>query len=164
MKLIMNKQGECYAVKIEGVGANAQSKAETEIMQIIGYYIGEARREYGKAFKGRPSEHKLYTIMKLLEGDELHDRLYFGQRLVKKEVSQTERIVIAIKAAQAIAFLHENQILHCDIKPENFMMNVNGNHITISSFDFGFSLLLPPGETSIKADPKGTEFYMAPEI
>ncbi|MCS5711272.1 protein kinase domain-containing protein [Candidatus Berkiella aquae] len=164
VKLIMNKQGEHYAVKIEGVGANAENKAETEIMKIVGHYIGEAQREYGKDFKGRPSEHKLYTVMKLLEGEELHDRLYFGQRLVKKELDKTESIVIAIKAAEAIAFLHENRILHCDIKPENFMMNIEGAQITISSFDFGFSLQLPPGETSITADPKGTEFYLAPEI
>ncbi len=164
VKLIMNQAGQQFAVKIEGAGLAADNQAEKEIMQLVGLYIGEMQRQYGKEFKGRLSAHKLYTLMKLLKGHELHDHLYFGQRLVKKEVDEGSRLLIAIKAAEAIQFLHDNRIVHCDIKPENFMMNVDGDQITISSFDFGFSVKLPVGEDSIMDKPKGSDFYLAPEI
>ncbi len=164
VKLIMNKSGDQYAVKIEGTGVEAENNAEREIMKIVGYYIAEMNREYNKEYKGRHSEHKRYTVMKLLKGHELHDHLYFGQRLVKKQVDEPTRLLMAIKAAEAIQNLHDKRIIHCDIKPENFMMNVEGDQITISSFDFGFSIKLAKGRSSVLDKPKGTDFYLAPEI
>lgn len=164
VKLIMNRAGDQYAVKIEGAGVEAENNAEKEIMRIVGYYIAEMNREYNKEFKGRHSEHKRYTVMLLLKGHELHDHLYFGQRLVKKQVDEPTRLLMAIKSAEAIQVLHDKRIVHCDIKPENFMMNVDGDQITISSFDFGFSIKLAKGRVSVLDKPKGTDFYLAPEI
>lgn len=164
VKLIMNKSGDQYAVKIEGTGVEAENNAEKDIMKIVGYYIAELQRHYSKEYKGRYSEQKRYTVMKLLKGHELHDHLYFGQRLVKKQVDEPTRLLMAIKAAEAIQLLHDKRIIHCDIKPENFMMNVDGDQITISSFDFGFSIKLAKGRSSVFDKPKGTDFYLAPEI
>ena len=55
--------------------------------------------------------------------------------------------------------LHANGIAHCDIKPENIMINSQGQVILI---DFGFAAELQ--SHGFKSGVVGTPTYMAPEI
>lgn len=164
VKLIQNQQNDVFAVKIEGRDKRADDDAEIVIMRRVEQYFGEATRDYGKSFKGKFADKKLYTIMPLLRGKELHDDLYFGQRLARKEIGETQRILMAIQATKAISSLHEKGVIHGDIKPENFMINVKGDQINIISFDFGFSMVVDTPDGVVEDKAKGTEFYMPPEI
>ncbi|KAL3510898.1 hypothetical protein ACH5RR_030299 [Cinchona calisaya] len=74
-----------------------------------------------------------------------------------------ERIRIACDIARGILYLHEEcetQIIHCDIKPQNILMDDN-RCAKIS--DFGLAKLLNHDQTRTYTAVRGTRGYVAPE-
>ncbi|GMJ12399.1 hypothetical protein like AT1G34300 [Hibiscus trionum] len=73
------------------------------------------------------------------------------------------RIAITLNIARGIFYLHEEchvQIIHCDIKPENILMDDKG-HAKIA--DFGLAKLLMPNQSKTFTGIRGTRGYVAPE-
>ncbi|KAG8660588.1 hypothetical protein MANES_02G177400v8, partial [Manihot esculenta] len=74
-----------------------------------------------------------------------------------------ERIEIALNIARGIFYLHEEcetQIIHCDIKPENILIDEKGG---VKIADFGLSKLLMPNQSKTYTGVRGTRGYVAPE-
>jgi serine/threonine protein kinase len=70
----------------------------------------------------------------------------------------TERALdLSTQAIAAVAHAHANKIIHCDVKPENFIL-FPGNRLRLS--DFGFSKI---ALRTVKASGSGTLGYLAPE-
>lgn len=70
---------------------------------------------------------------------------------------------IALGAARAIAYLHEScreRIIHCDIKPENILLDVSYN---AKVADFGLAKLLGREFSHVLTTLRGTRGYLAPE-
>jgi serine/threonine protein kinase len=61
------------------------------------------------------------------------------------------------QAIAAVSHAHANKIIHCDVKPENFIL-FPGNRLRLS--DFGFSKI---ALKTVKASGSGTLGYLAPE-
>jgi serine/threonine protein kinase len=61
------------------------------------------------------------------------------------------------QAVAAVSHAHANKIIHCDVKPENFIL-FPGNRLRLS--DFGFSKI---ALKTVKASGSGTLGYLAPE-
>ncbi|XP_027178530.1 G-type lectin S-receptor-like serine/threonine-protein kinase LECRK3 [Coffea eugenioides] len=77
--------------------------------------------------------------------------------------SWDERTKIARDIARGILYLHEEcetQIIHCDIKPQNILMDEN-RCPKIS--DFGLAKLLKRDQTRTHTTFRGTKGYVAPE-
>lgn len=77
-----------------------------------------------------------------------------------------ERLHVAYELAQAMLYLHRNNIVYRDLKPDNIGFDKNG---TVKLFDFGLAKELRPN----KMNPDGTynltgrtgsRRYMAPEV
>ena len=64
--------------------------------------------------------------------------------------------------AQALAFTHQQGITHRDVKPENVLLQDNGN---IALCDFGISKDIISGayESTLNLSAAGTQAYCAPE-
>ncbi|KAL4603884.1 hypothetical protein ACB092_10G155300 [Castanea dentata] len=74
-----------------------------------------------------------------------------------------ERIEIARNIAKGILYLHEeceSQIIHCDIKPQNILMD---EYRCPKISDFGLAKLLKPDQTNTFTGIRGTKGYVAPE-
>ncbi|XP_044469562.1 G-type lectin S-receptor-like serine/threonine-protein kinase LECRK1 [Mangifera indica] len=81
----------------------------------------------------------------------------------EKQPTWVERMGIARDIARGILYLHdecETQIIHCDVKPQNILMDQN-RCAKIS--DFGLAKLLKPDQTNTLTGIRGTRGYVAPE-
>lgn len=101
-------------------------------------------------WEGRP-----YLIQRFVSGGSLRDRLERSSRL---ELDET--ITVCSEVGSGLNALHENGLIHRDVKPENILFDERGSAM-ISDFglvkDPGASMLTMPGKTI------GTTWYMAPE-
>ncbi|KAF6147473.1 hypothetical protein GIB67_021299 [Kingdonia uniflora] len=74
-----------------------------------------------------------------------------------------ERVGIALNIARGVLYLHEEcetQIIHCDIKPQNILMD---EFFCAKIADFGLAKLLKPDQTRTFTGIRGTRGYVAPE-
>ncbi len=78
------------------------------------------------------------------------------QRL-QKRTALTTALDYAEQMLSAVAYAHENRIIHCDIKPDNFLLFAD-NQIRLT--DFGIARV---AHRTIKASGAGTVGYIAPE-
>ena len=74
------------------------------------------------------------------------------------EPSVNERRRVAEELAEAVAYIHSQQVVHRDLKPSNIMITNNGNYVKV--IDFG---LADTSSHAILKQPAGTMRYMAPE-
>lgn len=106
--------------------------------------------DYGK-YEGNP-----FLVMELLTGGTLKDRL--GTPLT---VAQSVNLLLPI--VSALAYAHDQHVLHRDVKPSNILMNREGEPVLT---DFGIAKLLDIEEKHTLTGTGvgvGTPEYMAPE-
>lgn len=80
-----------------------------------------------------------------------------------KLLDWSTRFDIAIATAQGIAYFHEqcrNRIIHCDIKPENILLDEN---FCPKVSDFGLAKLMGREHSHVVTMVRGTRGYLAPE-
>ncbi|ELP94693.1 protein serine/threonine kinase, putative [Entamoeba invadens IP1] len=84
-----------------------------------------------------------------------------------EEVDMKMRVKMMIDAAKGISYLHENGILHRDIKPDNFLvfsLDLN-DYVNAKLADFGSSRNINILMTNMTfTNGVGTPIYMAPEV
>ena len=96
-----------------------------------------------------------FLLMEYVDGPNLRSLL------VDHRLSPHEALAIVPPLCDALEFAHQRNIVHCDIKPENLILNTDGK---VKIADFGIARIL--GQTSTDAEPEkaaGTPAYMAPE-
>ena len=76
---------------------------------------------------------------------------------IERRISSARALDLAGQALASLAYAHEKKIIHCDIKPENFIL-FPGNQLKLA--DFGFAKL---SLRTLKASGSGTIDYIAPE-
>ncbi len=79
-----------------------------------------------------------------------------GDRL-ERRISTARAINLAEQALAALAHAHEHRIIHCDIKPENYIL-FPGYQLRLADFGFAKRVL-----RTLKASGSGTIDYIAPE-
>jgi eukaryotic-like serine/threonine-protein kinase len=92
-----------------------------------------------------------YLVLEYLGEQTLHRHL-----LEHGALGLAEALHINSAIASAVEYLHENGVVHCDIKPQNVVLTERGQPKLI---DFGFARSLH----STSSEPFGTQTYAAPE-
>lgn len=73
--------------------------------------------------------------------------------------SEDVTAVYTKQTTEGLAFLHENHVVHRDIKGGNVLVDIDG---TVKLADFGSAATL--SDIALKKDMHGTPFWMAPEV
>ncbi|XP_055809662.1 LEAF RUST 10 DISEASE-RESISTANCE LOCUS RECEPTOR-LIKE PROTEIN KINASE-like 1.1 isoform X2 [Solanum dulcamara] len=70
------------------------------------------------------------------------------------------RMNIAVETAGALAYLHSSDVIHCDVKTNNILLDHN---FSVKVADFGISRLFPNNVSHISTTPRGTPGYIDPK-
>lgn len=96
------------------------------------------------------------------ESPSLFESFLATKKKLQEEQKQMGRIAdIGLPIAQALEYLHTNNICYLDLKPQNVGFDRNG-HVRL--FDFGFSYSFSSDKDRYTKGFTGTIRYMAPEI
>lgn len=106
---------------------------------------------------GETSARESFLVMELLQGEDL------AQRLTRAGLSVEESLIVVRRAAEALAFAHDQGIVHRDVKPSNLFL-VGGDVERVKVLDFGVARApLQTGALTRTGAMLGTVGYMAPE-
>lgn len=107
---------------------------------------------YGINFQSFTNSHELQPtiISEFIENGSLSDVLNH-----KKELTETKKFICLIGIAEAMRYLHEQNSVHLNLKPENILFD-NNDYPIICDYCFSNCLSLKKTQESIK--------HMAPEL
>lgn len=80
-----------------------------------------------------------------------------------EKLNLCERVKLLIQVCEAVGFMHQNLVIHCDLKPSNILVTAEGK---VKVLDFGISQLNSVQHDSSSAQPGLRAFtpdYAAPE-
>jgi formylglycine-generating enzyme required for sulfatase activity len=118
----------------------ARAIAQIHHANVVGIYrVG--------AVAGRP-----YLVTELVRGTSL--------ARLDKPLPHQAALDIAIGIARGLAAAHRRNVVHCDLKPSNVMIDADG---IAKIIDFGLARIAADGARGLLA-PVGTPDYMAPEV
>eukprot|EP00873_Tetraselmis_striata_P019425 jgi/Tetstr1/439689/TSEL_028108.t1 len=98
-----------------------------------------------------PNEEKLMMVMEYVDG---------GSVEIKHPLPEEQARKLFQDAAKGLYYLHENNIIHGDVKPDNMMMSDEEGIVKLT--DFGSASMLEHGDTMSKTT--GTPAFMCPEM
>ena len=98
--------------------------------------------------------HLAYLVMELVEGPTLADVL------ARERLSLDEITGIGGDVADVLAYIHEQGVVHRDVKPSNLLPDREGR---VRLADFRISRLVDGGELTAAGATVGTAAYLSPE-
>ena len=182
-KLDVDERFERLRSAISGTMSNFYMARDRETKNIVGLKIAKKDKleSFEARFKGlnKPSEGEIaaslhhpnvvettefglttdnlpYAVMEYLDGPGMHELIHNCD-----EILSGRRLNLIRQMAEALVYVHEQEFIHRDVCPRNFI--VRKDMSTLKLIDFG--LTLPA--TSYFTQPgnrTGTPNYMAPEI
>ena len=96
-----------------------------------------------------------YLVMELVEGTDLSRTLAARG---SPGLPVDEALAYARQTCEALQYVHEQQVVHRDVKPHNLVLNADG----VVLVDFGIAREADEHDTGTRAI--GTPLYMAPEV
>ncbi|XP_060214790.1 LEAF RUST 10 DISEASE-RESISTANCE LOCUS RECEPTOR-LIKE PROTEIN KINASE-like 1.1 isoform X1 [Lycium barbarum] len=102
---------------------------------------------------------ELLLVYEYIPNGTLADHLH-GDGMKDRSLAWPIRMNIAIETAGALAYLHASDIIHCDVKTNNILLDHN---FGVKVADFGISRLFPNDVSHISTAPRGTPGYIDPK-
>lgn len=149
VKIVEDQDRNLYVLKIQ---KHPIEENEKKCLEKMGYLeFNDSSSKHGK---------KHYLLQKYFAGITLEEYLELNPQM-----SLTEKKGLLCLLIQALQELHEKNIVHGDLKPNNFIiLNGKNNQVQIKAIDFGGAYILKDGTKFIHVKcPIGALEYRAPE-
>ncbi|KAL5782743.1 hypothetical protein ACOSP7_007772 [Xanthoceras sorbifolium] len=102
------------------------------------------------------TKSKIYLVMEYASGGELFAKVLRRGRLTESAARRYFQQLVS-----ALHFCHQNGVAHRDVKPQNLLLDQNGN---LKVSDFGLSALPEQLKNGLLHTACGTPAYTAPEV
>uniref|UniRef100_A0A803M4A9 Protein kinase domain-containing protein n=1 Tax=Chenopodium quinoa TaxID=63459 RepID=A0A803M4A9_CHEQI len=102
---------------------------------------------------------ELLLVYEYISNGTVADHLH-GKLAQSNVLRWSTRLSIAVETAEALSFLHENEVIHRDVKTTNILLD---DSFKVKVADFGLSRLFPDNVTHVSTAPQGTPGYVDPE-
>jgi eukaryotic-like serine/threonine-protein kinase len=146
--------GRTVAVKILTPEGIADADTRTRFLQEAKVSAALVHDHIIRIFDYGEEQGYPFIVMEFLVGSDLKGAIR-DQRLG----DEANRLRIALEGARALQFVHENKLIHRDIKPDNLHVDDKGR---VRLMDFGIAKTEDVSLTKTGFQV-GTPFYMAPE-
>ncbi|MFN2291909.1 MAG: protein kinase domain-containing protein [Anaerolineae bacterium] len=101
---------------------------------------------------GKSPDNRLYIVMEYIDAPSL-------RKAMRRPIDEAETVKIIGQLCGALAFAHNNDIVHRDVKPENILVTDQG---VVKVLDFGIAKLTS-ASTVTRDKIVGTPEYISPE-
>ena len=149
---LVERNGENYVLKIYYPNFDVNKKILQTVYNFDFEMIVKVY-DFGKTYVD--GKHRYYELMEYLCGGTMSDYHLNG------DLDKFRRI--ALQGAAALAYCHQCNILHKDVKPSNFFFR-DKEHTELVLGDFGISSILDQDGKSHKTTQARTPIYAAPEM
>lgn len=141
------------AIKVMPKGGLKQKQIHT-ILREIKVHKSLSHGNIVQYFDFVETPENFCLVMEMMKGGELFERIEKVEQFTEKDARD-----IIFQAAQAVKYLHDNNVVHRDIKPENLVFSTDSLS-PVKLCDFGLSKVISDGTMT----PCGTVGYIAPEV
>ena len=107
---------------------------------------------------------RIYVVFEWCKGGELFQEINKKTK-TKKRYTECQIARVISQISSAIDYLHKNNIMHRDVKPENILYVHGGEHKgtgRVKLIDFGTAIKYTPGH--FQDEVYGSPCYMSPEV
>ncbi|XP_076465553.1 serine/threonine-protein kinase 17B-like [Babylonia areolata] len=149
--------GETVAAKVIRKRRKGKSCREEILREVVmlEYAMAHPRLVSLREVFETPSE--LILVTEYCSGGEL-----FHECVIEESFEEKDVIHLMVQILEGLCFLHENNIVHLDLKPQNILLTEPFPQGSIKICDLGFACLTNTGEDI--RDIIGTPDYVAPEV
>jgi serine/threonine protein kinase len=156
-KAIDNETGQVVAVK--QIAKEKISKGSHRVKVLVNEISCMRRLDHPNILKlERVYENNdfVYLVLEVAEGGDLFEKLSLQQTF-----NETTCAVLARNLLRPLAYMHEHEVMHRDLKLENILITSDEDETHIKIADFGFACKMTPEDMSMYC---GTPGYFAPEV
>jgi DNA-binding NarL/FixJ family response regulator len=148
------KDDEPLVVKILRSEVTQDKRSLARFMEEYNLVERIRSRHVARIFGHGVSESHAYLVMEFFDGGDLNKRL--GDKAMPPE----EALRIFRELMLALGDIHEQGILHRDLKPQNLMFRADGS---LAIVDFGIAKHVDSIDRTSQGEVLGTPRYMSPE-
>jgi DNA-binding NarL/FixJ family response regulator len=148
------KDDEPLVVKILRSGVTQDKRSLARFIEEYNLVERIRSRHVARIFGHGVSESHAYLVMEFFDGGDLNKRL--GDKAMPPE----EALRIFRELMLALGDIHEQGILHRDLKPQNLMFRADGS---LAIVDFGIAKHVDSIDRTSQGEVLGTPRYMSPE-
>lgn len=128
-----------------------------KLLRELRFLIGLDHPNIAKCFTLLHTDLNRYLVLEYCEGGTLRDLMRCSDWLTAQQ-----RIQLVIDLLKGLAYAHNLKIVHCDVKPENVLLQLGADGWVVKVSDFGIAHLQQ--ETDQHSGSRtGSPAYMAPE-
>lgn len=106
-------------------------------------------------------DQNIYIVQEIVSTGDLF-RYLESRNAGKGRMTEHEVSILAKQLFTALHYLHEENIVHRDVKLENILIDSHDDQIRVKLTDFGFATYKESDELLFKG--VGSRYYLAPEI